>query len=102
MWASEREQDLALEDLEEDVLAPGTRRSDASRIRTMEQALGAWGLPLFPPSPLSVRALGASLKWGGYKSAAMYLRGYRVAAQRAGYPWGDVLARTHQGHHPLV
>ena len=48
---------------------------------------------MLPPSPEAVRALGATLKWGRYRSAAAYLNAYKVLAQRAGHPWGDVLQR---------
>ena len=47
----------------------------------------------FPPTSDSVRALAATLKWRGYRSAAVYLFGYKAHAQREGHPWGDALNR---------
>ena len=54
------------------------------KLVTVERALLLWGLPLLPLCPQSVTALGATLKAGGYRSAASYISAYRGHAERAG------------------
>ena len=49
---------------------------------------------MYPPTLSSVKALAASLKAGGYRSAHVYLSVYRVEAQRRGYAV-DVLMGRH-------
>ena len=83
-----------MDELQDGVLAGTTVLSTASRVRTIERALHAWGLDPHPPTMDSLRALGASLKRGGYRSASLYLRTYKAEAQREGYPWSDVLERA--------
>ena len=46
------------------MLAPSTRVSTTAKLKTITRALHAWGLPLYPPSTDSLRALGATLKRG--------------------------------------
>ena len=82
------EQGRAAEELEADMLAPSTRASTAAKLKTVTKALRAWGMPVFPPTSDSLRALGATLKRGGYRSAGSYLWTYKVEAQRLGHPHG--------------
>ena len=46
--------------------------------------LSAWGLELFPLTPDTIRALGSTLRAGGYRAFANYLSLPRVEAERAG------------------
>ena len=78
--AEDRASALAL--LESEVKAVSTHSSDDSRLRTMEAWLSKWGLAMFPPTIASFKAVAASLKAGGYKSAQVYLYAYRAAAER--------------------
>ena len=71
--------------LEKDSKATSTYVSDTSRLGTIEKWLKKWGLPLFPPTIASYKAIAATLKLGNYRSAHVYLQVYRVEAERAGY-----------------
>ena len=46
-----------------------------------------------PPTPDTLRALAATLNWRGYRSAVVYLYGYKTQAQREGHPWGEAMNR---------
>ena len=93
-WASRDEQLLALEALERDIYAASTLEAIRAKLRTIKRALAGWGRPPFPPTVESVRELGASLKHGGYRSAASYLWLYKVESQRRGHAWVDPLQRA--------
>ncbi|CAE7654513.1 Dnmt3b [Symbiodinium sp. CCMP2592] len=62
----------ALASLDQDVLAASTVDSNNSRIRFYTAICRAWGIEPWPLSRESVRAFGACLKAGGYKSVAVY------------------------------
>ena len=55
---------LALEALDRDILAESTHRSNEARLRTVENALRLWGIPMWPPTAASWKALAATLKPG--------------------------------------
>ena len=84
----------ALVTLERDTKAQTTHSSDDSRLRTMEAWLAKWGLPMYPPTIASIKALAASLKSGGYKSVQVYLHVYKAEAERRGYGTTQLQART--------
>ena len=69
---SEDERAAALEKLDMDILAVTTQRTNAARLRTIEAALALWGIPMWPPTPASFKALAATLKLGQYSSASTY------------------------------
>ena len=75
----------ALNELDRDVLAATTSRTNAARMNTIEEILSKWGLAVFPPTPMSWKALAATLKAGGYRSAAVYLSTYKVESERRGH-----------------
>ena len=77
--------------LERGIKADTTHESDDSRLKTMAKWLKMWGLDLFPPTVASMKALAASLKAGGYKSANVYLTVYRRECERRGYEIGALL-----------
>ena len=60
--------------LDEDVLARSTAPAHESRLRTYQAVCKAWDLEPFPLSNENVRAFAASLKAGGYRSAAVYFQ----------------------------
>ena len=86
MWA-------AWEEFEKDMLAASTQASYESKLRTIHRALQQWRMRPFPPSVAALKALGATLKRGKYRSAASYLWLYKAHAQRLGHVWSDVLQR---------
>ena len=88
---SQEAQDLALMNLEKGVKADSTHISDNSRLRSMASWLSQWKLELFPPSVATVKALAASLKAGGYRSAEVYLTVYRRECERRGFEVGSLL-----------
>ena len=90
--------DVAIAKLEHDVKADTTHESDDSRLRSITSWLAEWGLRPFPPRLASVKALAASLKAGGYRSAHVYLSVYRVEAQRRGHPVDVLLGRHLQDY----
>ena len=85
---------LALEALDRDILAESTHRSNEARLRTVENALRLWGIPMWPPTAASWKALAATLKQGRYASAALYFSAYRVAAERRGYLLDELAVRS--------
>ena len=86
--------DQALAELDKDTKAKTTHVSDDSRLATMTSWVSAWGLPLFPPTTASFKAIAATLKMGNYKSAQVYLTVYRVEAERRGFAVTSLLARS--------
>ena len=64
----------ALAELDRDVLAATTQRTNAARTRTIEAALGLWVIPLWPPSTVAWSA-SCTLKLGRYASAPPLLCG---------------------------
>ena len=82
--ASSEVQELALEQLDRGRKADTTHGSDESRLRSMAAWLRQWNLDLFPPTVATAKALAASLKAGGYRSAGVYLMVYRRECERRG------------------
>ncbi|CAK0883768.1 unnamed protein product, partial [Prorocentrum cordatum] len=70
---SAQAQARALEQFDAEVLATTTANSEASRRRTLKAIFEQWGVEMIPLTRQKIRRLGASLKAGGYRSAALYL-----------------------------
>lgn len=64
----------SLEALDNDMLAKSTKPAFDSRLRTFMAICSAWEVQAFPLTPECIRCVGASLKAGGYKSAAIYFQ----------------------------
>ena len=62
----------ALAALDQDVLASSTVSSNSCRVRLYESVCRTWGVEPWPLSRESIRACGARLKAGAYKSVAVY------------------------------
>ena len=75
----------AVEALDADVHAASHRHVVEAKLRTVEKALSFWKLPLMPPTVLHFRALGAALKYGGYRSSASYFSIYKGHLERNGF-----------------
>ena len=88
--------EAALSSFNLDIYAPSNRASVASRLRLCERLLDVWGMHMEPPTPKSVTALGASLKAGRYRSAAVYLSAYKAWALRHGHDWPAPLQQALQ------
>ena len=84
----------ALAELDRDILAATTRKSNDARLRTIEGALKLWGIPMWPPTPVALKALAATLKMGRYASAPIYFSAYRTAAERRGYSLDELAGRS--------
>ena len=93
-FASAQARLAALARFDDDILAPGSQASADSRLRTMDRILKGWGLAMYPPTLVTIRALGTTLKWGDYRAAEGYIMTYKAAAQRKGHSWGDLLHRA--------
>ena len=87
--ASPDVQEVALDQLDRGRKADSTHVSDESRLRSMASWLKHWKLDLFPPTIATAKALAASLKAGGYRSAGVYLMVYRRECERRGYEIGS-------------
>ena len=61
-------------------------------MRTITRIFADWGTPLLPPTVGKVALLGATLRAGGYRSAAGYLSLYRTHCARADHGFGPELA----------
>ena len=86
----------ALKELESEVHAASSKKAIEAKLKTIKAALAKWCLPLFPPTASSVRALGATLKKGGYRSAESYLSLYKSTCERQGHAFGLDLLRVHK------
>ena len=85
--------ELAKEALLADVYAASARQSITSRLATAKVLLAQWDLTPIPISADVVLALGASLKAGGYRSAALYLSAVKVHSERQGFITSNVVER---------
>ena len=72
----------ALQELEDDMMARSTNPAMESRLRTYRVICNAWEIEPFPLSMFGIRAFGASLKRGGYRSAAVYFQTLCTFQQR--------------------
>ena len=72
--AAPNQRKRSLEELEKDVLANSTKPSQDSRIRTYLALCTAWEVSAFPLSPECIKAVGASLKAGAYRSPQLYFQ----------------------------
>ena len=66
--AAPNQRKRSLEELERDVVANSTKPSQDSRVRSFLALCTAWEIPAFPLTPECVKAVGASLKAGAYRS----------------------------------
>ena len=82
----------ALEDFDGDVYAESSRASLEYKWRTVCRMFQQWGVECFPPDVGKIRLLGASLKAGGYRTAAGYLSLYRCACARRGLAFDPAMA----------
>ena len=72
----------ALQELEDDMMARSTNPAMESRLRTYRVICNAWEIEPFPLSMFGIRAFGASMKRGGYRSAAVYFQTLCTFQQR--------------------
>ena len=79
-----------------DVYAASSQASMASKSNTVEELLAKWDLRPYPPTAETMLALAATLKEGGYVSAASYLSTYKVMSVRRGCAWNETLVRILQ------
>eukprot|EP00439_Symbiodinium_sp_Y106_P035487 s3692_g4.t1 len=70
--AAPEERARALQELDDDVLAKSTVGPMESRLLVWRRLCEAWEVPSFPLDEKNIRAVGASLKRGQYRSAAQY------------------------------
>ena len=56
-----------------DIYSTGGTASHISHVKTCRRLLSYWHLPLVPLSAQGISAFGSSLKFGNYRSAALYL-----------------------------
>lgn len=70
--AKPNQRQRSMASLDRDILARSTNPSQEARVRTYMAICAAWEIPPFPISHNSIRCFGASLKAGGYRSAAVY------------------------------
>ena len=84
----------AMEAVTRDIYAASTLLVMAAKLRTIRKFLACWNLPLVPYTPEVVHALGAALKWRGYRSADLYLYQSRAEAEREGAVVGPAARRA--------
>ena len=73
----------SLQALDQDVLARTTNPAVEARVRTYLAICRAWEIQAFPLDNHNIRCFGASLKAGGYRSAAVYYQAVCGHQQRA-------------------
>lgn len=72
--AAPNQRKRSLEELERDVIAHSTKPAQDSRLRTFLALCTAWEVTAFPLTHECVRAVGASLKAGAYRSPQLYFQ----------------------------
>ena len=82
----------ALAEFHDAVYADSSRATLRFKWRTVLRIFADWGTEPLPPTPGKVALLGATLRAGGYRSAAGYLSLYRTTCAREGYAFGPDLA----------
>ena len=91
---SEEDKAEACRLLDKDILSSTTNRTHAARLKTIGVALSLWGLPMWPLTPTSMKAVASTLKHGGYSSAHLYLMAYKTEAERRGQSVSEALRRS--------
>ena len=86
-------QAAALEALDADCHASSSAPAVKARRECVRQLLSQWQLTPFPITAWKLRALGASLKAGHYRSHASVVSQYKVDAEQRGQPVDGVLCR---------
>eukprot|EP00435_Cladocopium_sp_Y103_P016304 s2457_g4.t1 len=74
---NQRQRSLRL--LDQDVLAKSTNPAYEARIRTYFAITRAWEVPAFPLDATNIRCFSASMKAGGYRSAAVFRRSAAIS-----------------------
>ena len=64
----------ALDELDKDILSRSSEPAQVSRLKTYRALCAAWGVAPFPLAVENIRCCAASLKAGGYRSAALYFQ----------------------------
>ena len=77
----------ALAELDRDILAVTTQRTNDARLRTIVGALRLRGVPMWPPTPMAFKALAATLKMGRYASAPIYFSPTALLPNVGGMSW---------------
>ena len=80
--AQPNQRQRALQELEDDMMARSTNPAMESRLRTYRIICDAWEVEPFPLSMTNIRAFGASMKQGGYRSASVYFQTLCTFQQR--------------------
>ena len=89
----------SLRALSDDLLAPSTRPSVESRLRTWQAICEAWGQPSFPLTIDNVRRASASFKAGRYRSAKQYFAIVSTYQQRElGLPVDPMVRQAMKDH----
>ena len=77
-----------------DRFAPTTRRTRASRTRTLCTLISKAGHELTPATVEGIYAVAAALKEGGYRTGRAYLGLWETMHREAGHPWTDDLVQA--------
>jgi len=88
-------QEAALEDLDTEIYSASNSAPVKARRLTIARLLSPWPVEAFPATTTSLRMLGASLKAGGYRSAANVLSQYKVDCERRGQNFDSSLLRSY-------
>eukprot|EP00435_Cladocopium_sp_Y103_P059781 s2532_g21.t1 len=80
--AKPNQRQRALQSLEQDILARSTSPAYQARLRTYLAICRAWEAPAFPLDHNNTKCFAASLKAGGYRSAAIYFQAVSSYQQR--------------------
>ena len=72
----------SLDALDSDILARSTNPANEARLRTYLAICTVWEIPPWPLTSENIRAFGASMKQGGYRSAGIYFQSLCSYQQR--------------------
>ena len=77
-----------------DRFAPSTRRTQASRIKTLKTLVADSGVSFLPVTAEAMYMVAAALKAGGYRTGRAYLGLWETFHREAGFPWTEDLAQA--------
>ena len=98
---SAAERDSMLTKLDDEILAASSTETFGSHLKTWQRLHKRWfseddAVPVFPLTPLTLKAVGAQLKAGQYRSAPNFFSSAKRYHMECGFDWSERLAWTHR------
>ena len=94
MFRSKKCRALGVEKFIADRFAPTTRRTRASRTKTLRTLVADAGCDMLPVTAAGMYTVAAALKAGKYRTGRAYLGLWETLHREAGHPWTEDLAQA--------